>query len=173
MLNESEYGQIDVDGELRPIPDEVRMQFRRVRAISEMLKYPRISVFDRKFGSADRAEYFQLAKRFIDSFRDERAVVFLDPDTGLRPRDAGDEKHVFDEEARELWDAIPEGWAYGLYQHQTNRAGEPWIHQKREEFAKAIGVNPGDVYLASAEKIARDVAFYYATKGDARLRDSD
>jgi len=51
-----------------------------------------------------------------------------------------------------------------FYQHETNKAGKPWIEEKRVQFASAIGV-PGDkVGVASGPKIAKDVVFFHASK---------
>jgi hypothetical protein len=50
-----------------------------------------------------------------------------------------------------------------LYQHQTNRKGEPWITTKRAQFARALE-GQAEVHEATSPEIARDVAFFWAVK---------
>ena len=162
FYNASEFDEVDIDGHRHRIPDEVIAHFRDIRNVSGLSKQPRISVFDLRFG--DRKSYIQAVLSFLASFNQERCLVFLDPDTGLEPNGRADAKHVLNDNARVIWDALPAGWTYVLYQHKTNRAGKPWIDEKRFQFANAIGVPGKKVGIASGPKIAKDVVFFHVSK---------
>lgn len=162
LLNPSKFGEIEIDGKLHEIPPEVLSHFRDLRNITGLSHGPRISVFDCTFG--DRASYLNAALSYITSFAQERCVVFLDPDTGLEPNGGGDAKHVLETEARSFWNGLPPGSMFVFYQHETNKAGKPWIEDKRTQLARAIDVPCENICVASGSKIAKDVVFFYATK---------
>jgi len=162
--NASDYGEIDIDGESFPMPDEVISHFRSLGEVSRLTKHPKITVFDAAFENGDRNSYFEAAKNFIASFNKECCIVFLDPDTGLEPIGKASKKHVLNSELKAIWDALPKGWLLVFYQHQTNKNGEPWIKPKQIQFAKAIGVIDSSVTIASEEKVANDVVFFISTK---------
>jgi len=157
---QSDFGEIEIDGQRYQMPSEILPFFRAFKNISRLSQLPCISIFPEIF--ENRVSYHQAAIEFIEGFAAERCVVFLDPDTGLEPKRGPDLKHVSNAEARAVWDAIPSGWPYVLYQHLTNRAGRPWIEEKRRQFKDAIGVS--QVGVASAQKIANDVVLFYALK---------
>lgn len=77
LLNESEFGDIEIDGEQHQIPQEVLSNFRDIGNITALSRRPRISVFDCSF--RDRNCYVRGALEFLASFSQERCVVFLDP----------------------------------------------------------------------------------------------
>ncbi len=162
FLNPSEFGDIEIDGERCAIPDEVLSQFRDIRGITCLSRKPQVSVFDAPF--LDRNAYLKSAINYIASFGQERRVVFLDPDTGLEPNGSAGPKHVRNGEARLFWEAITDGDVLVFYQHETNKAGRPWVEEKRRQFANAIGVPLTSALVASGSKIAKDVVFFYATK---------
>ena len=162
FLNASEFGDIEIDGERHQIPQEVLSHFRDIGNITALSRHPRISVFDCSLH--DRNSYVRAALDFIASFSQELCVVFLDPDTGLEPNGGGDAKHVLNTEARAFWDALPKGWQFVFYQHETNKAGKPWIEEKRAQLASAIGVSVNDVGVALGQKIAKDVVFFHVSK---------
>lgn len=162
FLNPSEFGEVEIDGEHHLIPDEVLSQFRDIRGITGLSRKPLISVFDAPLH--DRRVYLRSAIDYITSFGRERRIVFLDPDTGLEPNGGANSKHVRNDETREFWEAMSHGDLMAFYQHETNKAGKPWIEDKRIQFANAIGVPHGNVLVASASKIAKDVVFFYVTK---------
>lgn len=162
FINPSEYGSIEIDGEQHQIPLEVLSHFRDIRNVTGLCQHPRISVFD--IVLHERDSYLRAALSYVASFSDERCVVFLDPDTGLEPNGGGDSKHVLNHEARAFWDALPQGSMFVFYQHETNKAGKPWIEEKRAQLADAIGVPPYEVGVASGQNISRDVVFFHAFK---------
>jgi len=103
------------------------------------------------------------ALRFVSRFAGQPLAVFLDPDTGLAPKNAS-VKHVTDAEVKDFWSALAPRDVLVLYQHQTNRSGAPWIQDKRKQFASAIDFPLSCVKVAKGKSIAHDVAFYYAKK---------
>lgn len=161
FLNPHEFPPITLDGTTVPIPPEVKKHFRSLRSVERLSNNVSIKVFDRPF--KDRSAYLKNALEFVGQFADRSRAVFLDPDTGLAPRKANI-KHVTDAEVREIWSALAPRDVIVLYQHQTNRNGNPWIEQKRKQFASAIAVQSSRVKIAKGEAIARDVVFYYASK---------
>lgn len=162
--NGSDYGKIEVDEETFPMPDEVISHFRAIGRISGLTTHPKITVFDAVFENRDRNSYFNAVKNFIASFNEERCIVFLDPDTGLEPKGKADKKHVLNSELKVIWDVLPNGWMLVFYQHQTNKNGKPWIKPKQKQFAKAIDVLESSVKIASGQKVANDVVFFFSTK---------
>ena len=162
----SEYGTIEIDGQEHEIPPEVLLHFRDIRKIQSMTSHPQISVLDSVF--ENRKSYFESVKKYIASFSGDRCVVFLDPDTGLEPAGKSCFKHILNEEVRSIWNDLPADWLLVFYQHQTNRSGNPWIEDKRKQFANAISVPLGEVKVASGMKIASDVVFFYVLKSDMK-----
>ena len=160
FLNPHEFESVTLDGDRRAVPPEVIRHFRSVRSVEGLCADIAIRVFDRPFDA--RSEYLRAALEFINQ-SDKQRVLFLDPDTGLAPRRFGAE-HVTPEEVGQYWRLLVARDVLVLYQHQTNRTGAPWIEDKREEFASAIGVTPSLIKIAKGEAIARDVVFYYALK---------
>ena len=77
--NASDYGKIEIDGEQHAMPEEVISHFRNIGKISGLTTHPKITIFDAAFEQRDRDSYFAAAKKLIDSFNQERCVVFLDP----------------------------------------------------------------------------------------------
>ena len=121
-----------------------------------------MEVFDSSFDK-NRNAYHEEAVRFIEQFRCDRCIVFLDPDTGLEPRNPKLE-HVLNNEAKTVFDALKSEDVSVFCQHKTNRNGSPWIKEKREQLAGALGLSRSQIKIASGHKIAHDVVFYYTRK---------
>lgn len=115
-------------------------------------------MFDPPF--EDRTAHLQAALALLPAFTHERCIVFLDPDTGLAPQ-VPTLDHVLESEAHSIWKGMKAGDVFAFYQHQTNRAGRPWIDEKRTQLAKALNVSLKAVKIARAPKIANDVVFFY------------
>lgn len=166
-LRPSVYGQLDVGGQSCPLPQSVRSHFRDIRNIRYLRADPpvEIEVVDLPFD--DRTAYTEALVQIMTEPADRRPwVIFLDPDTGLTPRNPGLE-HVLDEELARIWSCMRQGDVLVVYQHQTNRAGDPWIEHKREQFEDALSLPRGSAHIASGSSIARDVALFYRAKGIA------
>ena len=162
LLNPSEFGQVEIDGESHETPRAVLSHLRDIQNVIGFFRHPRISVFDCILG--DRANYLSAALNYVASFSHERCLVFLDPDTRLEPGGGGDAKHVLNCEARSFWDALPQESVLVFYQHETNRARRPWIQEKRAQLSGALGISIEDVGVASGLTIAKDVVFFHASK---------
>ena len=161
-LRGTTWGDLEVDGRRVPLPESVHAHFRDVRGVSRMVDAPRIDVLDTLF--EDREDY---TRHIIDAVGErtdgERTLVFLDPDTGLEPAHP-DAKHVLESELREVWQAMLPGELLAVYQHQTNRSGQPWVEPKRLQLETALGLPAGSVKVAGGPSIARDVVFLYCRR---------
>jgi hypothetical protein len=157
----SEFGRLVIDGQEYDIPEEVIAHFRNLRTIGSLGSKVRVTVFDPVF--QDRAAHQQAILALLPAFGQERCIVFLDPDTGLEPRTPSLD-HVLASEARAIWDAMKPGDVFAFYQHQTNRAGQPWIEPKRGQLADALAVPIESVKIASGPGIAQDVVFFYTQR---------
>ena len=161
FYRESEFASLVIDGQQVDVPQSVIAHFRDLRAVAAMRSKVRITVFDPIFD--DREAYLQSLTAIQTAFARERCLVFLDPDTGLEPRNPGLE-HVLAGEASVIWGNLKPGDVFAFYQHQTNRAGQEWIEPKRLQLAQALGVPLDVLKIATAPAIAQDVAFYFAQR---------
>jgi hypothetical protein len=157
----SDFAKIVIDGAEHDIPPEVLAHFRDLRLVESINSKIKISVFDRLF--RDRGHYLKAIKIFLSEFLKERCVVFLDPDTGLEPQKPSLD-HVLELEAKAIWKATKPDDVYVFYQHQTNRAGQPWIEPKRIQLEKALDLGKDSIKVACGLEIAADVVFFYTKK---------
>ena len=158
-----EFGRLTIDDKVCDLPGEVIAHFRDLRAAGRLGAKVRVTVFDPPY--QDRDAHLRAVLALLQAFAQERCIAFLDPDTGLEPRGKASLDHVLASEARAVWDGLKPGDVFALYQHQTGRAGRPWVEPKREQLAEALGVTGGDVRLARGDRIAQDVAFFYVPRG--------
>jgi hypothetical protein len=157
----SEFGQLVIDGQAHNIPEEVIAHFRNLRTIGSISSEIRVTVFDPVF--EDRSTHLQAVLALLPAFGRERCIVFLDPDTGLEPQNPSLD-HVLNCEAGTIWTNMKNGDVFAFYQHQTNRAGQPWIEPKRSQLAEALQVQPDSIKMAQAPDIANDVVFFFIQK---------
>lgn len=160
-FREDDLNHIEMDGNDYDIPTEVMAHFRDIRRIHVLPSHVKVTIFDKVI--ADRNDYLDKANEFISSFKEERCIVFLDPDTGLEPT-SHNLNHVLDKEAKAYWDMLKHFDVLALYQHQTNRNGDAWEEPKRMQFEDAIGVSHGLVKIGRGLHVARDVVLFYAQK---------
>jgi len=113
---------------------------------------------------SERRSYQEKILTKIRERRERPSIVFLDPDTGLQPRNA-DWTHVLDAELAEIWQCLNSGDLLAVYQHQTNRSGVEWRTPKKLQFERALGIQTGTAKVARADELARDVVFFFAQKG--------
>lgn len=154
---------LTIDGAKREgIPDVVWKHFRSLSNIKRMEGMNnRIEVFATPFTESRREEYLAEVKDFILNQPKPR-IAFLDPDTGLKPKKSKGAKYVYDNELKEIWNVLWKGDLLVLYQHKFRDSN--WIKIKREQFRKAVEVNPQSVKQAMAEKVAADVVFFFCEK---------
>jgi len=149
---------IEIDGRAYPVPPEVLGHFRNINNIGAIRPPPQLKVLDALF--SDRDAYLECVLTAIRTLP-ERAIIFLDPDTGLEPpKSRADLKHVRKRELREIWDELRQGDMLVFYQH-GNRS-RSWIEDKRKQFESAI--EPAPAKLAHGQAIARDVAFFFSQR---------
>lgn len=160
-LRPNTWPSVEIDGRKHPLPPEVIRHFRDVRNIAQLKPAPEIQVLDLLY--SDREEYLQTILRTIAARSADRCLVFLDPDTGLESANPRLE-HVLKSEVREIWRSMRRDDVLVFYQHQTNRAGKPWIEPKRVQLTDALGLMADTVKVALAPRIARDVVFLYCQK---------
>ena len=156
-----EFGRLDIDGEGYEIPEEVIAHFRNLRTIGGIGSKTRVTVFDPLF--QDRAAHLQAVLALLPAFAHERCIVFLDPDTGLESRKPSLD-HVLASEAGAIWGAMKAGDVFAFYQHQTNRAGRPWVEPKRDQLGEALGVPTRAIKVARGPAITQDVVLFYTQK---------
>lgn len=86
-------------------------------------------------------------------------IVFLDPDTGIEPGDAGPE-HVTKADAAEVWSALGPGDLLVIYQHADRTTW--WREGRAKTMSSAYGDAP--VYVIVGKGVASDVAMLYCVK---------
>jgi hypothetical protein len=159
----SKWPQILIDGGNKVIPNEVLQHFRDVSNIVNMVSNPNIEIFNLIL--KNRRSYFPEVQKAVEKYRNERKIIFLDPDTGLAPTNAT-LKHVLPSELKDIWQEMQRGDLLVFYQHKTNRNNEPWVEEKRIQFVAALGIADGAVKIAYGPDIASDVVFFYCRKDD-------
>ena len=157
----SEFGKIEIDGDEFDIPEEVINHFRNLRTVGSLGSKVRVTVFDPVF--QDRPIHEQAILALLPAFAHERCIVFLDPDTGLEPQNPSLD-HVLGREALAVYQTMKSGDLFAFYQHQTNRAGQPWIEPKRLQLAQSLGLPESIIKIATGRSIAPDVVFFYTQK---------
>jgi len=155
-------GKLKIDDQEQDIPEAVIAHFRNLRTVASIASKVRVTVFDPVF--EDRATYQQAVLALLPAYEQERCIVFLDPDTGLQPHSRPSLDHVLNSEAAAIWKAMKSCDVFALYQHQTNRTGQPWIENKASLLAAALGIPPEAIKKASGPTIAPDVVLYYTHK---------
>jgi hypothetical protein len=152
---------IEIDGRAFPLPPVVVSHFRDIKNIRALRPNARVMVLDDPFHDRD-----QYLRRILMEIRNllKPAIVFLDPDTGLEPKKAT-LKHVREKELQEIWRTLRRGDLLVFYQHRTRR--RQWVKEKKTQFEKAIGLEPGGSKLARGKGIASDVAFFFSHRPDA------
>jgi len=151
-----------IDGVEKDIPPEVISHFRNSSKIINLASNPEIVFIN--YILINRSSYHKVILGEINKYKDKRNIIFLDPDTGLEPRNPT-LKHVLVSELAEIWETMPRGDLLVFYQHKTNRNNSPWIPAKRKQFAAALGISINDVKEAHSPEIASDVVFFYSKKG--------
>lgn len=163
----SAWPLLQIGGDEYEIPDIVHAHFRKLRAVTELSKEPQIQVINTEF--SDRRAYTQHVSNEIANHAGECCLVFLDPDTGLEPRNPGRE-HVLESELGEIWRQMSPDSILVFYQHRVRERG--WIERKRKQFERALGPGRNTAEVATGftvkgkQKIVLDVAFFFCQKGN-------
>ncbi|MGD8726799.1 MAG: hypothetical protein PVH40_04090 [Gemmatimonadales bacterium] len=161
-LTASQFPFISLGNREVAVDRAVWRHFRRLQSVVALGNAVglNVSIFERPFLHADRRDYHQELVSALDAVT-ERKVVLLDPDTGLSPKHPS-AAHVRDDEVSQVWHSLVKRDVLVLYQHQYRST--QWIDESGRRFRAACG---GCRYeLATARKVAHDVAFHVAHKLD-------
>lgn len=156
------WASIEIDGEEIGLCPDVIRHFRDSSTVARLCNLLTIEVISEEF--RDRKKYLQSVCTKIQTRKHQPSIIFLDPDTGLQPAGKAGLEHVLCTELLEIWNCLKCGDILVFYQHRTNRKGTEWIGPKKEQFERSLVVEPGAAKVASAPKIANDVAFFYLEK---------
>lgn len=163
MLTPDEGTLDDHKGE--PIAPAVIQHFRDAHR-SRHIAWPAGTRFDAVEGwREDRPSYFRQALGLIAAVHadgDRRAVVLVDPDTGIQPRSGGDAKHVTREEISLLFSHLRTGDVLAVYQHA--RKEKNWDEASRVVLAETLSMPAPDVDVVRWARIAWDVVVLVARK---------
>jgi len=137
------------------IADEVWNFFRDIRHIEKLAHKLGVwvKVHAEAFDPADRASYLASV---LDHVREcpRPLLVFLDPDTGLEPKDSRD-KHTTAREIRATWRELRKDDWLVLYQHARRQL--LWVDTVSQELR--VLCDDATVEVARSEKLGKDVAF--------------
>jgi len=86
-------------------------------------------------------------------------VVFLDPDTGIEPKNPGS-THVLLSEITDVWTWLKRKDWLVLYQHAFRQKG--WQERQCGKFEKACNNTPAQIFQCPG--LAHDVAFFAARR---------
>ena len=153
---------IEIDGRSHALVPAVTEHFRKIGNVSSIRTSAKVLVFDSLF--VDRGRYLHDTLNNIANLPSGISIIFLDPDTGLQPKRVATLKHVLESELKSIWASMRRSDLLVLYQHQTNRNNDLWMHEKKAQFEKALELENGSAKLAQGTAIARDVAFFFAQK---------
>lgn len=155
----ADLGDLDLGGEKAPFPDIVAAHFREASDLRRIECGAKVEVIAPAAGAA---EHQRSVVEGIQSRGETPGIVFLDLSGGLDP--SSGIQHVRNDDLVEIWRQLRAGDVLALSQHQTNRNGSPWVEARRGQFERALGIEPGTVRVARAERIATDVVVLYLPK---------
>ena len=153
---------IEIDGRKFSVPNAVIKHFPRDVKDIIRLNSPsvQIEVFD--YPLLNRGEFMRELQTALARLTcvDSPCIIFLDPDTGLEPRNPG-LKHVLKSELAEIWKAMRGNDVLVFYQHKSHE--RTWIEPKRKQFEDALGLPNGAAKMARGEA-ATAVVFFFVQK---------
>lgn len=156
---------LNFNGDDIPIPEKVLNHFRDIKLIKNL--DPRIEVFDQGFEHKNRQEYTDNLCKMLKETQ-EKKIVFLDPDTGLEPRESGGgAEHIKREEVKQIFGSLNAGDFLVFYQHRfwpPRDNGKTWDEIRRGELAVACDLSKSKIRTWNANKIANDVIFFFTEK---------
>ena len=144
------------------LPEQVIKHFRDIEDIKRFA-YPtglNIEVIKKDFSHGTRMDYHRDVCKRIDSLKGPK-IVFLDPDVGLAPN-KGTARHVKPDEVSRIWESLNPQDFLVFYQHRFRDTN--WVGIRRKQLAEACGVEIGQIRTWSAQKIAKDVVFFFIEK---------
>ena len=158
---QTDWPLLDFNGIDIEIPEKVLQHFRDIRLIKQL--DPRIEVFNQYFDHKDRKRYVNNVCEMLRE-RNEKKIVFLDPDTGLEPS-VCEVEHVKREEIGKIFNTLKQGDFLVFYQHKF--WNPKWDEIRLSELAEACGLSESKINTWKADKIANDVVFFFVKKEDS------
>jgi hypothetical protein len=159
---EDELPKLFLNGKNVPFPAVVYGHFRNLDHIKALeVSSPavlRVEVFKDIFDGSH--EYFGRLAEKLCQMREQRLIVFLDPDTGIAPTRTG-HKHVGYSELKDVFSQLKAGDWLAFYQHRHRR--KEWVRQRSKEFADTLLLSPQEVRTFSSP-LASDVVLFAAQK---------
>jgi len=157
---DAEMPKLNVDNQPPvDLPSSVWNHFRNLKLIHSLSEDTHITIDVLNDPFEKRFEYHRNILNKIKSYEDPK-IVFLDPDTGLAPKNAKLE-HVLEEELRDLWNSLRTNDWLVLYQHEWRKKG--WNVLAKERFQKVC--NPSSAFHNfTSEKLASDVVLLCAKR---------
>jgi len=153
---------LNFNGDKIPIPEKVLKYFRDINLIKKLDK--RIKVLNQEFDHKDRQKYTDDLCKILQGIQ-EKKIVFLDPDTGLEPRECGGgAEHIKRKEVKQIFGSLNSGDFLVFYQHKFRSS--KWNEIRLSELAKACGLSRSKIKTWKANEIANDVIFFFAEKED-------
>lgn len=137
------------------VPEEVWGFFRDVKRIERLgdqcgLK---VKVLVERFKHADREPYSAYIGQQLRRCA-RPLLLFLDPDTGLEPKNPN-VTHTTKKEVHSAWSELHPGEWLVFYQHARHKRG--WVTSVSAQLAKVCG--GATVEVARSEEIGKDIAF--------------
>jgi hypothetical protein len=142
------------------IPEKVIKHFRDIKLIKKL--DPRIKVFDREFEHKNRQGYTDDLCKMLTNIP-EKKIAFLDPDTGLEPKECNAE-HVKLCEVKKIFNSLKQGDYLVFYQHKFRNS--KWDEIRLSELAEACGISRSKIKTWKANEIANDVILFFTKKED-------
>jgi hypothetical protein len=154
------WPKINFNGSEIQIPQEVLKHFRDIKLIKSL--DTRIEVFDQIFEHNARQQYTDDVCKMLSKIQDKK-IVFLDPDTGLEPRECGGgAEHIKRKEVKQIFGSLNSGDFLVFYQHKFRSS--KWDEIRLSELAKACDISRSKIKTWKANEIANDVIFSFAEK---------
>ena len=156
----SKFNKISIDGKERDILPEIISHFRNIHNTKNINSRINVIVYDKPFKHDTRATFHKELIGFLKKNK-QKSIIFLDPDTGLAPKQPKD-THVKLNEVTLIWKELKQGDVLVFYQHRFRKKG--WDQDKREQLSGAIRVPINSIKIAKGQQIVNDVVFYYIQK---------
>jgi len=154
-----------------PFPSEVLSHFRNLENVKRLGRLARLTIRIFKEPFCDvlkgtdkrevRRRYFERAMSVANAFRPKPIIFFLDPDTGMAPKNFS-RKHITAEEMGDVFRDLKRGDWLVFYQHARRASG--WRMSTGVAFARSIGMKRREILVCHCEDVARDVVFFAARK---------
>jgi hypothetical protein len=160
---------IEIDGVRYPMPDAVMTHFSRSVMDIDRLNVggsSSVQIEVVKSTLSSRDAYMQEIQTALAKLVSPGppCIFFLDPDTGLEPKNKPELEHVLESELAQIWDAMRGNDVLVFYQHKTDRKkGTSWIEPKQRQFEAALALPNGAAKMALGEA-ANDVVFFFVQK---------